>query len=107
MKNELETSEELNESAKAYFSSLFSERMKIINKYLKDEEGKEKLTSFLNYLEKNINLKLHQERNTDKKSFYKFLEKIFEVRKMLAMKTAYKKMVFEYLALTAPIINDK
>lgn len=96
-----------NDDALIYLSSSLQERMKIISKYLKDEEGKEKLIVFLNSLEEDINAKLHNEKIADKEKLYKFLEKISEARKMLSLKTAYKKMVFEYLGLTAPVINDK
>jgi predicted DNA-binding antitoxin AbrB/MazE fold protein len=98
----LKIDEEFKKEIDSYLKSSFLKRMDLIKKYLEDGE---KLNIFLNLLEENIYLKL-QNSNSQKEDVYKFLEKISETRRLLEIKSAYKKMIFEYLSLTAPSIND-
>lgn len=93
--------EKIKKDADIYPFLTFSERMKLAVRYLEDEE---KLKSFLNFLEEAVFAKFQTRNNNSRETINKFLEKILEARRFLETKTAYKKIILEYLSLTAPII---
>lgn len=79
--------ESIEEEVDLYFKSDYSDRGKIIEKYIEDSEA---VLKFLGAIEK----KLWERKN------YKILEKISPILSLFRRKSSLKRIIFDYLNLT-------